>query len=167
MCSFVCHTQVSCFSDTLASQQRIHFLIDACKNTLTINSSTSTCIIIHFSNMDLPVAADDFDSYVHRIGRTGRAGHTGLATTFYVPGDAPKVGNRKIAIKLIQQLKEAKQVVPSFLEMECANNGGGSSGTNKQRFGGNDVRSSSGRGRGSSDARNSGGRGGRGGRNNM
>jgi ATP-dependent RNA helicase DDX3X len=96
----------------------------------------------HVINMDLPVAADDFDSYVHRIGRTGRAGHTGLATSFYVPGDAPKVGNRKIAAKLIQQLKESKQQVPKFLEAECAN-GDGSSGA-KQRFGGTDVRNSGG-----------------------
>jgi ATP-dependent RNA helicase DDX3X len=96
----------------------------------------------HVINMDLPVAADDFDSYVHRIGRTGRAGHTGLATSFYVPGDTPKVGNRKIAAKLIQQLKESKQQVPSFLEAECAN-GGGSNGA-KERFGGTDVRNSGG-----------------------
>lgn len=92
----------------------------------------------HVINMDLPVAVDDFDSYVHRIGRTGRAGHTGLATSLYVPGVAPKVGNRKIAAKLIQQLKEAKQQVPAFLEAECANGGGSSGG--KQCFGSNDVR---------------------------
>ena len=97
----------------------------------------------HVINMDLPVSADDFDSYVHRIGRTGRAGHTGLATSFYVPGDAPKVGNRKIAAKLIQQLKESKQQVPSFLEAECSNGGGGGGGT-KERFGGTDVRNSGG-----------------------
>ena len=99
----------------------------------------------HVINMDLPFSADEFDSYVHRIGRTGRAGHMGLATSFYVPGDAPKVGNRKIAAKLIQQLKEAKQDVPSFLEADCGGGGGGSGGA-KQRFGGRDVRSSGGRG---------------------
>lgn len=115
----------------------------------------------HVINMDLPVAADDFDSYVHRIGRTGRAGHTGLATSFYVPGDAPKVGNRKIASKLIQQLKESKQQVPSFLEAECANNGGVSNG-GKQRFGGSDVRNSGGGRSGRTDVRNSGGGRGRG-----
>ncbi|OEU09324.1 DEAD-domain-containing protein, partial [Fragilariopsis cylindrus CCMP1102] len=47
----------------------------------------------HVINMDLPISKDDFDSYVHRIGRTGRAGHTGLATSIYVPGIAPKIGN--------------------------------------------------------------------------
>lgn len=92
----------------------------------------------HVVNMDLPCSADEFDSYVHRIGRTGRAGHTGLATSLYVRGDAPKVGNRKIAAKLIQQLKEANQQVPSFLEAECANGGGSSDA--KQRFGSRDVR---------------------------
>merc|ERR1712166_1033210 len=60
----------------------------------------------HVINMDLPISKDDFDSYVHRIGRTGRAGHTGLATSIYVPGIAPKIGNQKIASLLIRQLKE-------------------------------------------------------------
>ena len=40
---------------------------------------------------DLPVAKDDFDAYVHRIGRTGRAGRSGRATAFFVPGYEPKV----------------------------------------------------------------------------
>ncbi|KAL9190048.1 hypothetical protein ACHAXT_007259 [Thalassiosira profunda] len=115
----------------------------------------------HVINMDLPTAAEEFDSYTHRIGRTGRAGHTGLATSLYVPGDAPKVGNRKIAVKLIQQLREAKQEVPAFLEAECANAGGGAK---QQRFGGTDVRSGRG-GRGNSGRGNGGrGGGGRGGR---
>ena len=35
----------------------------------------------HVVNFDLPVSKEDFDSYVHRIGRTGRAGNTGLATS--------------------------------------------------------------------------------------
>ncbi|KAL9178819.1 hypothetical protein ACHAXT_003950 [Thalassiosira profunda] len=112
----------------------------------------------HVINMDLPTAAEEFDSYTHRIGRTGRAGHTGLATSLYVLGDAPKVGNRKIAVKLIQQLREAKQEVPAFLEAECANAGGGA---RQQRFGGTDVRSGRG-GRGNGGSRGNGGRGGAG-----
>ena len=42
-------------------------------------------------NYDLPNGSDDF---VHRIGRTGRAGATGVATTFVTPlekGDARKL----------------------------------------------------------------------------
>ena len=30
--------------------------------------------VAHVVNFDMPSSADDFDSYVHRIGRTGRAG---------------------------------------------------------------------------------------------
>lgn len=38
--------------------------------------------ITHVYNFDIP---QDPESYVHRIGRTGRAGETGLATTFVTP----------------------------------------------------------------------------------
>ena len=38
--------------------------------------------IAHVVNFDLPNASDDF---VHRIGRTGRAGATGTATTYVMP----------------------------------------------------------------------------------
>lgn len=39
----------------------------------------------HVINFDLPIDSRDFDSYVHRIGRTARAGRSGRATSFYVP----------------------------------------------------------------------------------
>ena len=125
----------------------------------------------HVINVDLPTAADDFDSYVHRIGRTGRAGHTGLATSFYVLGDPPS-GNRKIAGLLIKQLMESKVEIPNFLTKDCANcvgPGGTSSGNkrpqsdvrnhnNRNNSGPNGRGGRSGRGRG-----NGRGRGGRGG----
>jgi ATP-dependent RNA helicase RhlE len=47
--------------------------------------------IAHVVNYDLPNGSDDF---VHRIGRTGRAGAKGVATTFITPlekGDARKL----------------------------------------------------------------------------
>eukprot|EP00547_Thalassionema_nitzschioides_P001591 CAMPEP_0194209016 /NCGR_PEP_ID=MMETSP0156-20130528/7291_1 /TAXON_ID=33649 /ORGANISM="Thalassionema nitzschioides, Strain L26-B" /LENGTH=780 /DNA_ID=CAMNT_0038936101 /DNA_START=238 /DNA_END=2581 /DNA_ORIENTATION=+ len=107
----------------------------------------------HVINMDLPTSADEFDSYVHRIGRTGRAGHTGLATSLFVPTD-----NGSIAAPLVRQLKESKQEVPDWLEEMVAATGGnhrsGSSGRGGGRGTiGSDVRRS---GRGGS------GRGGRG-----
>jgi ATP-dependent RNA helicase DDX3X len=40
--------------------------------------------VMHVVNYDLP---DDIDEYVHRIGRTGRVGNRGLATSFYNPGN--------------------------------------------------------------------------------
>ena len=40
--------------------------------------------ITHVFNYDIP---RDADTYIHRIGRTGRAGQTGTAVTFVVPGE--------------------------------------------------------------------------------
>jgi ATP-dependent RNA helicase RhlE len=54
--------------------------------------------IAHVVNYDLPNASDDF---VHRIGRTGRAGAKGVATTFVMPqekGDARKI-ERDLKVK--------------------------------------------------------------------
>ncbi|KAL2119261.1 hypothetical protein VTJ04DRAFT_6221 [Mycothermus thermophilus] len=75
--------------------------------------------VTHVINYDLPT---DVDDYVHRIGRTGRAGNTGLATAFF------NRGNRGIVRELIDLLKEANQEVPSFLETiarESSYGGGG------------------------------------------
>jgi ATP-dependent RNA helicase DDX3X len=41
--------------------------------------------VTHVINYDLP---KDIDDYVHRIGRTGRAGKKGLATAFFTDEDA-------------------------------------------------------------------------------
>lgn len=40
--------------------------------------------ITHVFNYDIP---QDAESYIHRIGRTGRAGRTGVAVTFFTPKD--------------------------------------------------------------------------------
>lgn len=42
--------------------------------------------VTHVFNYDIPL---DTESYIHRIGRTGRAGSEGLALTFYSPKDKP------------------------------------------------------------------------------
>ena len=41
--------------------------------------------VTHVINFDLPT---DIDDYVHRIGRTGRAGKKGLATAFFSEKDS-------------------------------------------------------------------------------
>ena len=54
--------------------------------------------IAHVVNFDMPNASDDF---VHRIGRTGRAGAKGIATTFVMPqekSDARKL-ERELKVK--------------------------------------------------------------------
>lgn len=88
-------------------------------------------------NYDLPT---DIDDYVHRIGRTGRAGNTGISTAFF------NRGNRGVVRDLIDLLKEANQEVPGFLESIARESSG---------FGGGGGRGgrSGGRGRGSAATR--------------
>ena len=71
--------------------------------------------VAHVINFDLGSTKDDFDSYVHRIGRTGRAGHTGIATSFYTPGFDPKNGCGHIARDVVKFLQENSQSVPDWL----------------------------------------------------
>jgi len=66
-------------------------------------------------NYDFPTGVED---YVHRIGRTGRAGATGVAYTFFCDQDS------KYAADLIKILEGANQRVPRDLE-DMASRGGG------------------------------------------
>jgi ATP-dependent RNA helicase DDX5/DBP2 len=54
----------------------------------------------HVVNMDLPRA---FEDYVHRIGRTGRAGTRGRATSFYTDRDAFLVSQIKTALQELER----------------------------------------------------------------
>jgi ATP-dependent RNA helicase DDX3X len=63
--------------------------------------------VTHVINYDLP---SDIDDYVHRIGRTGRAGNTGVSTAFF------NRGNKNIVRDLVELLREANQEIPSWLE---------------------------------------------------
>ena len=60
----------------------------------------------HVINFDLP---SDIDDYVHRIGRTGRAGNVGIASSFF------NRGNKNVVKGLIEILSEANQPIPDFL----------------------------------------------------
>ncbi|XP_020639541.1 ATP-dependent RNA helicase DDX3X isoform X10 [Pogona vitticeps] len=84
----------------------------------------------HVINFDLP---SDIEEYVHRIGRTGRVGNLGLATSFF------NERNINITKDLLDLLVEAKQEVPSWLEnmaYEQHHKGGSSRGRSKGRFSG-------------------------------
>lgn len=95
--------------------------------------------VSHVINFDLPKSIDD---YVHRIGRTGRAGNSGLATAFF------NAKNQPLAKGLIELMQESNQEVPSWLneyaegESQTYSNGGG--GRNRRsggsKFGGYDYR---------------------------
>ncbi|KAG2018100.1 RNA helicase [Coprinopsis cinerea AmutBmut pab1-1] len=79
-------------------------------------------------NYDFPNNCED---YVHRIGRTGRAGMKGVSYTYFT------TDNAKLARELVGILREAKAPVPPQLEEMAAYSGGGG----RSRYGG-------GRGRG-------------------
>ena len=70
--------------------------------------------VAHVIQFDLPNGRDEFDAYVHRIGRTGRAGKTGRATSLFVPGDEPKVGNGALWLDLHRTFGECAQPLPAW-----------------------------------------------------
>ena len=115
--------------------------------------------VAHVVNFDMPTSADDFDSYVHRIGRTGRAGREGIATSFFVPGFDPKTGNGKIAPLIATLLREQKKEVPTFI---AGGGGGGGGGGEQKPAPQRDARAPAQRGGGGGGGRGGGG-GGRGG----
>ncbi|VEU38933.1 unnamed protein product [Pseudo-nitzschia multistriata] len=90
-------------------------------------------------NYDMPAGVNGVEDYVHRIGRTGRAGAKGIAHTFFTGKD------RKCATGLVEVLTKAEQEIPPEL-----------AAMGRPRFGGRGgYRGGYGRGRG----RGGGGRG--------
>ncbi|XVE71436.1 hypothetical protein DITRI_Ditri10aG0149800 [Diplodiscus trichospermus] len=90
--------------------------------------------VAHVINFDLPKNIDD---YVHRIGRTGRAGKCGLATAFFSDRNLP------LAKSLSELMKETNQEVPSWLSQYAENSsfsGGGRARHAVDNFGGYDFR---------------------------
>ncbi|CAK9159549.1 unnamed protein product [Ilex paraguariensis] len=100
--------------------------------------------VAHVVNFDLP---NDIDDYVHRIGRTGRAGKTGLATAFF------NENNASMARALTDLMQEANQEVPAWLSRFAARSpyGGGKNRRGGGRFGSRDFRRDSSYNRGSAD----------------
>ncbi|XP_036426418.1 DEAD-box helicase 3 X-linked b isoform X2 [Colossoma macropomum] len=118
------------------------------------------CNVKHVINFDLP---SDIEEYVHRIGRTGRVGNLGLATSFF------NDKNSNITKDLLDILVEAKQEVPSWLESLAYEHQHKSSNRGRSKrfsggFGARDYRqtssNSSSGGFGSRGSRNTGGHGG-------
>merc|ERR1719312_1564722 len=74
--------------------------------------------VAHVINYDMP---NDVDEYVHRIGRTGRMGNLGKATSFF---DAES--DAEIAGPLVKLLSDAGTDVPDWLQ--SAGGGGAAEG---------------------------------------
>ncbi|CAG9859411.1 unnamed protein product [Phyllotreta striolata] len=80
----------------------------------------------HVINYDLPKSIDE---YVHRIGRTGRVGNRGKATSFFDSSH-----DTGLASQLAVILKQAGQEVPDWLGSAGFNSGA------SDNFGGRDIR---------------------------
>lgn len=94
--------------------------------------------VTHVFNYDLPSNIDD---YVHRIGRTGRVGNTGIAVSFMNDAD------RNIANDLYRLFNDNDIEIPSFLTSICnvtKSRGGGRGRGNRSNFGSRDTRDTSG-----------------------
>ena len=75
----------------LTQQKRMSVLRDFKKGELDILVATDVAArglditgVTHVYNYDIP---QDPESYVHRVGRTGRAGHEGMSVTFVTPNE--------------------------------------------------------------------------------
>lgn len=94
----------------------------------------------------------NIEDYVHRIGRTGRAGATGTAISFFTEG------NKSLGSALIKIMREAKQEIPEDLRRYDRAQYGG-----HPRYGGGRGGRGFGGGRGRGRGGYGGGRGGYGG----
>jgi ATP-dependent RNA helicase DDX5/DBP2 len=84
-------------------------------------------------NYDMPAGANGVEDYVHRIGRTGRAGQKGEAYTFFTSKD------KKCANELVDVLKKGGQEIPAALAMMVRpkfSHGGRGSGGGRGYMGG-------------------------------
>lgn len=85
----------------------------------------------HVINFDLP---SDVEEYVHRIGRTGRVGNLGLATSFF------NDKNRNMALDLVELITETKQELPDWLSALGKEVSMEQRSSNSRKYGGNGGR---------------------------
>lgn len=97
--------------DQIDREAALSEMVDGTVNILVATDVASRGIDIkdltHVINLDFP---RHIEEYVHRVGRTGRAGKTGISLTFISRNDW---GNARELIKI---LSEANQEVPEELE---------------------------------------------------
>lgn len=101
------------FADQEERTKAIEAFRDGKKDVLVATDVASKGLdfpaIQHVINYDMP---EEIENYVHRIGRTGRSGNTGIATTFI-----NKACDESVLMDLKALLLEAKQKVPPVLQV--------------------------------------------------
>mmetsp|Transcript_58563 Transcript_58563/g.68400 ORF Transcript_58563/g.68400 Transcript_58563/m.68400 type:complete len:501 (-) Transcript_58563:563-2065(-) len=96
------HERDASLKKFMTKQSQIMVATDVAARGLDIKGVT------HVINFDM---ARDVESYVHRIGRTGRAGEVGEAVTFWNPDY-----DKECSPALVVIAKNAGQTVPPFLQ---------------------------------------------------
>jgi superfamily II DNA/RNA helicase len=86
--------------------------------------------ISHVINFDPP---EDRDGYVHRIGRTGRAGRTGVGVTFVGAEQARDVERIAAELRLDREFAETELSTPARPGRSRNGNGNGNGGRQRQR----------------------------------
>mgnify|MGYP005840391089 CR=1 FL=1 len=93
--------------------------------------------VSHVVNFDVPQNAED---YIHRIGRTGRAGRKGVAVTFVTPREADNLADIEKAIGRSIEMRDlsgiAEAAIPRGEEGGAAGRGGKSPRGGGRRRGG-------------------------------
>nr|WP_221468718.1 DEAD/DEAH box helicase [Cohnella thailandensis] len=79
--------------------------------------------VTHVYNYDVP---HDVESYIHRIGRTGRAGGSGAAITFVAPKDRPELARIETGIGMKIERQSYGSYVPD--EADLGEDGGAARG---------------------------------------
>jgi superfamily II DNA/RNA helicase len=110
--------------------QRLRLLVatDVAARGLDIRTLT------HVINYDLPMVAED---YIHRIGRTGRAGATGTAISFVGPGDWARLAG----IERLTGARLVREIIPGLEpRLQEPRRGGSRSGNSRREGGGGNRR---------------------------
>jgi superfamily II DNA/RNA helicase len=94
-------------------------------------------------NYDLP---NDIDTYVHRIGRSGRIGNKGAAVTFVSQDENGQFLDKMDVLQgLLTKMRDAGSAIPSWLEDQAQGNDTWDSKKDSwANWGGKDMRSSNG-----------------------
>lgn len=103
------------FVGTVAQHLFDVYSSDVCQLVRSAGCMPAGCFALQVVNYDMPNNAED---YVHRIGRTGRAGAKGTSYSFFT------AANGRMARDIIKVLREANQVVPPQLEALSATSSG-------------------------------------------
>merc|ERR1719169_125337 len=111
------HDRDGSYADFVSGKAPVLFATDVCARGLDIKG------VSHVVNFDM---ARDVESYIHRIGRTGRAGATGISIPFF-----NEAYDLECAPALAKIAREAGQPIPGFLEKAAGKGAGKGKKLNK------------------------------------